>query len=258
MNRYLIGPLAVLTAAIILLPGLPRAAAQAPAAKSADIPRTADGKPDFSGIWQDPPGRFNAKDLPYKPGGEKLFIQPANGDVAHDDPHALCIPTGWPHNLFWPGPQRILQPPGYVTIFYEYDHWFRIIPTDGRPHGDSGGIAGDEEQPTFFGDAVGRWEGDTLVVETIGLKAGLLDHGLPLHWHSDKMKLIEHMHLLDPLRMSYEVTIDDPVIFTMPWSQTFILKKNPTGKMYEFVCEDNNRCPGGHCSPNPTPSTSAK
>ena len=113
-----------------------------------------------------PPDRYRHPKLYsdlFKPGGKEIFYQKWTGNLAHDDPQSLCLPIGFPRIALSPYAQQILQPPGYVVIFYEYNHNFRIIPTDGRPHDKN-------VELTWMGDAVGHWEGDTLVVDTIGLK----------------------------------------------------------------------------------------
>jgi len=124
-------------------------------------------------------------------------------------------------------------------------HFFRVIPLDGRPHPK-------DVDSTWMGDSVGKWEGDTLVIDTIGLKEWMLDathdsHPDMLRMHSDQLHFSERLRFIDPATVSYQVTIDDPKIFTAPWSQEFQMKLHPTWKILEFVCEENNRCMYGQC-----------
>jgi hypothetical protein len=100
---------------------------------------------------------------------------------------------------------------------------------------------------TYEGDAVARWEGDTLVIDTIGLKSAPLD-AYPhvgvvtdnvVRFHSDKLHTIERIKYTDPMTASYEITIDDSEIFTKPWSQMFSMKLHPTWKLLEHICEDS-------------------
>jgi len=130
-----------------------------------------------------------------------------------------------------------VQTPDTVVILYEYMHFFRVIPI-GRSHPAN-------VEPTFMGDAVARWDGDTLVIDTIGLREWTLSASNG--WHSDALHTIERLKHIDPTTVSYEITIDDPKIFTRPWSQTFQMKLHSTWSLLEQVCEENNRCQGGNC-----------
>src|SRR6478672_8789030 len=118
------------------------------------------------------------------------------------------------------------------------EHFFRVIPV-GKPH------RADVEL-TFMGDATAKWEGDTLVIDTIGLREWTLSASNG--WHSDALHTIERLRHIDATTVSYEITVDDPKIFTKPWSQEFQMKLHPTWSLLEQVCEENNRCPGGNCS----------
>src|SRR5262245_45906222 len=134
----------VAVAAVVVTPitARDRAQAQAPAASS-QIPRTADGKPDFSGMWANPkePGArgaatvFNrAKMAPFVPGGEALFYEPRTGDPRHDEPRAFCMPSGFPSAFLGPYPIQFIQTPQYLVMSTEFMNVTRIIPLDGRPH----------------------------------------------------------------------------------------------------------------------------
>src|SRR5579872_6619437 len=149
MKEGFIPALAVAGALVILFLTPVRATAQA--TKSQAIPRTADGKPDLSGVWAGPgfkhvegakfsdvPGfgltRFNRKDYPFQPGGEALWNRKMTGEAITDDPTLLCLPLGFPFNALVPRAQQFFQPPGYLVIVYEDYHTTRIIHMDGRPH----------------------------------------------------------------------------------------------------------------------------
>ncbi len=235
--------------------------AQPPSAPRKSIPRTSDGKPDFSGVWAGPgfthkvgPNDTDTPSVtnfdpklwaPFKPGGEALFLQKLTGDVMHDDPTAFCLPDGFPREVLAPYATQIMQQPGYVTFLYEYMHFFRVVPIDGRPH------PKDVDQ-TYMGDAVGHWEGDTLVTDTIGLRPWPIDAFTTgvVRYHSDALHVIERFTYTDPMTVSLEMTIDDPKVFTRPWTQNFQMKLHPTWKLYEQVCEENNRCEAGTCRPS--------
>jgi len=224
------------------------------------IPRTSDGKPDFSGIFEWPKSAdgekckcsatvFDRKYFaPFKPGGEKLFIEPHNGVPFHDEPRNFCMPAGFPGNMLSANALQMVQNKGYLSIVHEFMRTVRLVPLDGRKHRD--GI-----EPTFFGDPVGHWEGDTLVIDSTNFKRWTLDdyyYSDPNQYrmHSDAFHTIERMAWKDAENVSYNLTIDDPKIFTRPWSQEFSMAlHNDWDKdgLYEYVCEENNRCPGGHC-----------
>ena len=183
---------------------------------SNQIPRAADGKPDLSGMWDNPkePGAkgaatvFNpAKMAPFVPGGEALFYEPRTGDPRHDEPRAFCMPSGFPSAFLGPYPIHIIQTPQYLVMATEFMNVTRIIPLDGRPHKA-------DIEPTFYGEPVGR------------------------------------LRRVDRETIAYEFTVDDPKIFTKPWSVDWVMKRHPewekTG-LYEMVCNENNRCEGGNC-----------
>jgi hypothetical protein len=239
---------------------------QAPAgkgggAKAEAIPRQPDGHPDFTGVFAGPgfthkvgPGdtdtprvtTFDAKLFPpFKPGGREKFYQSATGDVRHDDPTAICLPDAHPREALAPYAQQWIQGPNYVTILYEYMHFFRYIPTDGRPHPK-------DLELTYMGDSVGHWEGDTLVIDTIGLKSYPLDAASfnEVRYHSDSLHTIERLKHIDATTIDYQIMLDDPEIFEKSVTQTFQMKLHPTWRILEQICEDNNRCEGGKCKGN--------
>lgn len=224
-----------------------------------DIPRMANGKPDFSGIYTAPAtvnatgprGRliFNAdKMAPVKPGAESLLYEPRNGDPRHDEPRSMCLPSGFPSGMLYILPIQIVQNPKTIVIIPELQRAARIIPTDARPH--RTGL-----EPSYYGDSVGKWEGDTLVIDTVNFKRWILDDyhytdPTKTRWHSDALHTIEHL-TLQGNKILYRITIDDPKIFTRPFSQDFELTLRPDWDelgLLEYVCQENNRCAGGHCS----------
>jgi len=226
------------------------------------IPRAPDGKPNFSGIWAGHgfahrvgPGDTDtprvttydpAKMSPFKPGGDAFMNRRSTGDSTKDDPTAGCLPNGLTRQILSPYAQQWIQTPTQIVVLYEYMHFFRVIPTDGRTHPK-------DVELTWMGDSVGKWEGDTLVIDTIGLKEWMFDathDSKPdqLRIHSDQIHVVERLRFVDPTTASYQVTIDDPKIFTAPWSQDFEMKLHATWKILEFVCEENNRCMFGKCS----------
>lgn len=233
------------------------ARAQVPEGGAFVSPRTANGKPDFSGFWSQPRHPeptgvatvFTKEKMPpFVPGGEELFFEPRTGDPFHDEPRAFCMPSGFPSAFFGPYPVQIVQNDDWLVMTTEFERATRLIPLDGRPHKE--GI-----EPTYYGDSVGYWEGDTLVIDSRNYKRWSLDdyyyqNPEEYRMHSDAFHTIERLRRVDRDTLSYEFTVDDPKIFTEPWTEEMQMTFHPeweeTG-LYEFVCQENNRCPGGDC-----------
>jgi hypothetical protein len=224
-------------------------------------PRLADGKPDFSGIYTAPStvnatgprGNliFNAdKMAPVKPGAESLLYRPRTGDARIDEPRAMCLPSGFPSGMLYILPIQIVHNPKHIVIIPELQRAARIIPTDGRPHRA-------DVEPTYYGDPVGKWDADTLVIQSINFKPWILDDyhytdPTKSRWHSDALRTTEHLSRQGN-KLLYRITIDDPKIFTRPFSQDFELTLRPDWEplgLLEYVCEVNNRCAGGKCREN--------
>jgi hypothetical protein len=224
----------------------------------------ASGKPNFTGVWAGPafnhkvgpndtdtPGVtvFNPRNFsPVKAGGETLLRRKLSGDFLKDDPTAFCLPNGLTRQILSPYPQQWIQTPEQMLVLYEYMHFFRVIPIGqpNRPHEK-------DLDTTWMGDSIGWWDGETFVIDTIGLKEWMLDASLDAtreegHWHSDAAHVVERLKAIDPTLASYSITIDDPKIFTAPWTQEFQMRLHPKWKLLEYVCEENNRCVGGKCA----------
>ncbi len=228
------------------------------ALRAQDGPRLSDGKPDFSGLYTQPStvnatgprGNliFNAdKMASVKPGAESLLYRPRTGDARIDEPRAMCLPAGFPSGMLYILPIQIVHHPKHIVIIPELQRAARIIPTDGRPHRE--GI-----EPSYYGDSVGRWDGDTLVIESVNFKPWILDDyhytdPTKSRWHTDALRTTERLRR-DGNKLQYRITIDDSKIFTQPWSQDFELTLRPDWDklgLLEYVCEENNRCAGGNC-----------
>jgi hypothetical protein len=217
-----------------------RAAAAAPApstATSKPTPRMADGKPDLSGVYNSSSFNFGGVAVrgqndpiaaKLKPGAEKFKVVRGPDDAGL---YSTCSPTGVPGAYFVPYQWEIVQGRDRVVIVYEYPHLFRVIPTDGTPHPA-------DPDPTWMGDSIGRWVGDTLVVDTIGFNDKTeLPGGFK---HTEALHVVERFHRTDLNNLDYEATVEDPNVFEKPWtiSRGFPLRPDLT-KVDEFICENN-------------------
>ena len=181
---------------------------------SGPVPRTADGKPDLSGLWG--PDRNFIYDISsaLQP-GETLPIQPwaaklAQERVSKDDPEANCLPAGVPRMA--PYPWKIVQTPSLIVFLYEGNiHTYRQVFMDGRAHPQ-------DADPTWYGHSTGKWEGSTLVVDTVGFNDKFW-FDFAAHPHTEKLHITERYRRPDLGRLDFEVTIDDPGTFTRPTSR---------------------------------------
>jgi hypothetical protein len=196
-------------------------------------------KPDLSGYWNiqyAPNMAMNNEDaVPYTPEGRAAY---QNHD-AKDDPTSLCLYPGVPRIMSSPYPVQIIQTPDYIVMAFEYMRLWRVIPTDHRPHPS-------KLQPTFMGDSTGWWEGDTFVIDTVGLMGGAktwLDTAG--HQHSEKLHVIERLRRTAPGEITLNFTVDDPVMYAKPWEHQRSLKtlKQTPGlpMLIEYSCNENNR-----------------
>jgi hypothetical protein len=263
-------PMSSLLAAALLLPsavlaqwpiapqkGVPRTADGKPDL-AAKTPRTPDGKPDFSGVWEVPRtgGRplaaVQAKEgeipvatfrnvgagfkdgLPFTPWAAVLQKERA-GENSKYNPDALCLPMGLMQFHMHGQPRKIVQTPGVIVMMYEANDGLRQIFTDGRPLPKNGDV-----QPWWFGYSVGKWDGDTLVVETTGLRDdGWLDIiGSPL---TEMAKVTERFRRPTYGTMEIDVTVDDPKAYTKPWTVRVNHRVMADNELIEFICTENDR-----------------
>ena len=147
-----------------------------------------------------------------------------------DDLVYQCFPPGTPRIYLHPFPLEIVQTPGRVLIVYEYDHLIRQIYTDGRGHRT-------DLAPSWMGDSIGRWEGDTLVVESVNFndKTWLDRRAVP---HSEEMRLIEQFRLDDDGNLEIDIRVEDPIALAQPWIMRRLYRKTDW-TIEELVCEDN-------------------
>ena len=198
-------------------------------------PRAVDGKPDLTGIWT--PDRTFIYDITssLKP-GEELPIQPwaekiTKEHMSKDDPEANCLPAGVPRMA--PYPWKIVQTPKLIVFLYEGNiHTYRQIFMDGRPHPA-------DPEPTWYGDSIGKWEGDTLVVDSVGFNDKFW-FDFAGHPHTEKLHVTERYKRPDSAHLDYDVTIEDPGAYTRP----FVMHGHSAiapGEIMEYVCNENNQ-----------------
>jgi hypothetical protein len=223
----------------------------------APAPRTPDGKPDFSGLWRGAPTGGRGQPPPVAapgtppiagfrnvgqniPGG--LPLQPWAAEVrkkrmadnSKDNPEAFCLPMGLMQFHTQGFPRKFIQTPKLMVILYEASYGIRQIFMDGRP------LPNNDPQPWYYGYSVGRWEGDTLVVESTGFRDdGWLDiDGTPM---TEQAKMTERFRRVSYGRMEIDITVDDPKAYTKPWTVRHNQVFMPDQEIIEFICEENQR-----------------
>jgi hypothetical protein len=241
-------------------PGVPRTADGKPNLTAA-APRAADGKPDLSGIWEPtwmiqfrrltpqpspttggPPvatfanvGAGFPDGLPLKPWAADL-LKKRKEENSKDNPDAHCLPMGLMQFHLHPQPRKMIQTPDVILILYEGNGGIRQIFLDGRPSPKG------DPQPWWYGYSTGKWEGDTLVVETTGFRDdGWLDiNGSPL---TDAAKMTERFRRVNYGILEIDVTIDDPKAYSKPFTVRVDHRIMLDGELIEFICNENNRDP---------------
>lgn len=218
-------------------PGIPRTA-DGQADLQAPAPLTADGRPDLSGMWGWQPGKLlgavwqEQGPAHVQPWALELVKQRAE-HMGKDDPANFdCLPQGPRMNLFAPIPVKFVQTPGLLIILSE-DMSYRQIFIDGR-------ALPKDPDPSFMGYSVGRWEGDTLVVDTIGFKDRTwLDFaGTP---HTERLRVTERIRRTSFGHLEIAQTVDDPGVFTAPFTIQLGAQYVPDTELLEFVCAENER-----------------
>jgi hypothetical protein len=223
-------------------------------AKTFRPPRTRDGKPDLQGFWRGPAyGTENVEEHPMTDddnGGKSLIVDPPEGRVPYQpwasavqkenrskyvEPNVPCFPSGVPRSMYVPTQIEILQTSASVLILFERAHTYRIIPTDARPH------AG-PAVALWMGDSRGRWDGNTLVVDVTNHNAKTWFDQVG-NFHSPAAHMIERFTLVDPDTIHYEVRIEDPRVYTRPWTMAFPLRRNkePGFRLLEEACHEGER-----------------
>ena len=273
------------TPLVALLLSLAALSVAAQTAPKYSPPRTPDGQPDIQGIWVNfdstpfetpgaeaprggnpnvnPPDHWTNHDSPTSARRRSMVIEPSSGRVSvlpwaeakrdddlahigdswiHETPWVRCVTRGVPAGMFpaaYNNGYRIMQTPGQVVIVYEMLHESRIIPLDGRSH------VGQAVR-LWNGDPRGRWEGNTLVIETTNYndKGSIATsaatgrmRGIP---QTEAMRVTERLTPLDANTIEYEVTIDDPRVYATPWKVALPLNRDAHYQIYEYACHEGN------------------
>jgi hypothetical protein len=249
----------------VILSGQAPGGAKPATDSSRPVSRMSDGKPDLTGVWQGgstrrgnweeansglgvggtgrdvtaPPapasGQVVRDPAPYQPWAAKKVLEFYNRRGI-DDPTGHCLPPGLPRaNIVGLFPLQIVHTAQQVVILYEYMNVFRVIPINAKHP--------DDVVPTYMGDSVARWEGDTLVVDVIAFndKTWLTGTGT---FHSDKLHVTERYTRIDRDQINYEVTIEDPDVLTKPWTIKTTMMLREGTRLQEYVCAENNLDPG--------------
>ena len=210
------------------------------------IRRTAEGRPDFTGVYAGTSdvvnntglrgadasvsreGYLDARTLPPLTDlGKKMFLRRPTGIERLDNPFGLCIPGGIVGYMQTFYAQEWLQAPTFMVIRYEYiNNAHRIVWMDGRSHST-------DLEPGYFGESIGRWEGDTLVIDTIGFKEWPLDElghypgERGTRWHTDQLHMVERLTPLQPNVVKYDIIMEDPPYYTGQWKTQTLLTRQP-------------------------------
>jgi len=235
-------------------PGIPRTPEGKPNL-TAPAPKTADGKPDLSGIWdmehESQPtqlaGQYTGapemgnmgssikEGLPYTLWAAELMRARVTENRVND-PLSSCLPLSVPRLHAFNAPKRIVQSPSILLLAYEYNAMYRQIMLDGR-------ALPVDPNPSWLGYSTGKWEGDTLVVQTTGFRDGLwLDNsGNPL---TDSGKITERFHRVNFGQLEIDVTVVDPKAYTKPWTVKLKQRIVPDTELLEYICLENEKSVG--------------
>jgi hypothetical protein len=222
--------------------------------KAFNPPRTADGKPDMQGYWD---RAFTSQDVE-EHGADGLNVQPGPSLVLDTPDHkipyqpwalefrkgiverfisplASCFPPGIPRDIVAPGGHQIVQTPGYVLHLLEYSHSYRVIPTTGEPH-----VA--HSITLWQGNSRGRWDGNTLVIDVTNSN-GLAWLDNAGNFVSDALHVVERLTMVDRDTIHYEARLEDPTVYTRPWTMVSALVRNKDRgfEIWEQACHEGNK-----------------
>ena len=230
---------------ILALMGIAAAAAWCQTA-----PKLSNGKPDLSGVWDHPRVGDMSKDVSGRCVGGTMgcsstgfkdinsLLTPYGKEVNSKpkfDYGVHCLPWGYVRSWGTPYPLEFVQNANRLAILFEQNNMFHVVPTDGREHPK-------DLDATWMGNSVGKWEGDTLVVDTIGFNGRTWLDTEPERLTSDALHVVERIDRPDLQHLKYEITIDDPKMYSRAFknTRTFVLMK-PGQEIMEYSCDENNK-----------------
>lgn len=257
--------------ALMLVVGLTvRAQVADTAGEAPPAPRWSDGRISFTGTAADPgnwegpanatiffemtdgrevrpaaslSGNPSLEQVPFQPWARELYLK-RHASLQAEDPHTRCKPSGGPRMFHTPYGMEIIDSPDTQEVFIlavGAPHSWRVIHMDGREHPQ-------HVKPSWYGHSVGRWEGDTLVVESTGYnaRAWLTREGVP---YTSQLKLTERISRPNRNQLRYEATVDDPGAYTAPWGGGWHLRWSEGNEPFDYLCQENNRDPARMIGP---------
>jgi hypothetical protein len=177
--------------------------------------------------------------LPYQPWAAARVKQQSEDyrrptKPEHIDPQHRCLMSGVPRLYTIVPSFKIIQPPGSIVFIWDEYHAYRVVPLDGRPHVGS-------NVKLWMGDGRGHWEGNTLVIDTTSVRGARLTY--TGDFHSENAHIVERLTFVDANTMNYEATVDDPTVFTRPWTMRVVERRRPDDEMWETACHEGNVAP---------------
>jgi hypothetical protein len=213
--------------ATITVPGTTATVAPATDRANRPIPKLSTGEPDLSGVYLGGRDIKLVEPVALKPGAESFRVPPRPEDLGQG---AECLPPGVPGATLAPYPLQIVQRPDVVVFLYEAYNIFRIVPL-GRPHGE-------DLDPTWLGNSVGHFEGDTLVVDVIGFNDKTMIAGVK---HTEALHVVERYRRTAYGTIAYEASVEDPNVFAKPVRYAGNLTLHPEWEIGEYICAENNK-----------------
>ena len=214
--------------------------------KKPEIPRLANGKPDFSGVWDHPRVQDVTRDGNACGGGTTGCAQKGSGPLSFTtegakqfkaprlDYTAYCLPWGYTRAGGTEYPIEIIQKPNRFAFLFESNNIFHVVHTDGRDHPK-------DLAPNWLGHSIGKWEGDSMVIDTIGFN-GMTNIDTAGHPSSDALRIVERISYIDPQHLTYEVTWEDPKLYAKPIKNTRVFSRmKPGDELMEYWCMENNK-----------------